>query len=118
MKKNITICPECQSEDIEIDYSNPLQYLSGSIPNYKCNNCNYRGVLILTAEKKVNKKKSKNLQIPNDYGKFTIKIIWKIASIILIITSIVNFNNKAEFIFFGIFGFILFYFAFIKKSSK
>lgn len=44
-EKCIKICSKCGSEDVHIDFSNPVVWAYGTRSNYRCENCQYVGDL-------------------------------------------------------------------------
>lgn len=131
-KKYLKICPKCKSIDVRTDKST-LQQL-GAIPAmYICNKCKHSGYNFPELEiseldkpkKKIDKKSLKSTKdrselIDTSYGRFWVRFIWKIESIILLLIGILLlFNYKISEKIVGIIlilmGAFMFYITYFKK---
>lgn len=58
----VKICPECDSIDIQTDFSVPADWALGITPRYKCNSCGYESVVFpeVLVENIENYRKEKN----------------------------------------------------------
>ena len=93
-KKYIKICPKCKSPDIRTDKSTMQQL--GALPTmYICNKCRHSGYSFpeleisgLNSLKSLRKaKKDKSELVDTSYGKFEVRLIWKIESILILMTG-------------------------------
>jgi hypothetical protein len=132
------VCPKCKSPDISTDKSNPLIGQMGLPTKYVCNNCEYAGysfpeVDITEIEKfeedaaKTETKETgeKPELVDTNYGKYEVRLIWKISSVALIIISLANlyfFRNAGNSFILSnsitlILGFLMFYVTYFKKRK-
>ena len=138
-KNYIKFCPKCNSIDIHQDKST-MQSLGFLPTKYICNNCSYTSFNFpeidineldkLHLQKKQETKESKNQSelIDTSYGKFYVKVMWKIIGPVFLIFWLIYiyFVLHSEYesitllavIIFIILGIFMCYFAFTKPNDK
>ena len=134
-KKYIKICPKCKSPDIRMDKST-LQQLGALPAFYICNKCNYSGYNFPELEisglnkfkEKSNKKHAKKFSselVDTAYGKFEVRLIWKIESIAILLVGILLLFKEPDYeagekiagIILILIGAFMFYITYFKKRK-
>lgn len=130
-EKYIQVCPKCKSTDISRDTSNILEGVAGLPSKYICHNCNHTGLVfpevamseiegfMEKAEKKGLKKTKKKEVAETDinYGKFVVRVIWKIVGPFLLLMGTIFLFYKS---YIGLIpllpGLIITYIAYFNKK--
>ena len=132
----VPVCPKCKSPDIRRDQTNKLSGVMGLPSFYICNKCGQSGYSFpevsserlkeFEKEAKPTKKVSKEIpKVDISYGKFQVKIMWKVSGVLsvflglFIIFNSINYSNILTGAFGAIFvlaGLFLLYLSF--KSTK
>lgn len=129
-EKYVQVCPKCKSVNVRQDKST-LQQI-GALPTmYICGKCGFSSYIFpevklselkdfeneVEGESKEVKKTKSDL-IDMSYGKFEVRLMWKVVSPIAIFLGLLFINKKP---FFGwivlLSGIFMFYIAYVKKRK-
>ena len=130
-EKYVRVCPKCKSINIKQDKSTLQQ--TGALPTmYICNKCGHSGYTFpevklselkkfeveVDAEHLRDNKKDKTELIDTSYGKFEVRLWWKIVSPIMILLGVfLLFFEPISGIISLILGLITFYITYFKKRK-
>jgi|TARA_B100001971_G_C18049504_1_gene462048 predicted RNA-binding Zn-ribbon protein involved in translation (DUF1610 family) len=129
----VKVCPKCKFINVTRDKSSILQK-TGALPlMYICNHCGHTGYQfpeirlseLKNFQKDVDKghlrytKKDKTEMIDTAYGKFVVRIFWKVTSITTILGGILvlSLNYVAYGIGLILLGLFMFYITYFKKRK-
>ncbi len=132
--KFVKVCPKCKSPDIRMDTSNQIQGALGLPSLYICNKCEHSSYSFpevelselkdfeneASKEKIIDTKKDNTPIVDTSYGKFEVRVIWKITSfftIFLGIYFIFKLNSPYDGLVLMLCGLIMFYITYFKKRK-
>ena len=125
----VKICPNCKSEDIFQEKST-MQALGYLHTRYVCENCGYGGfqtIEVKQSELKNLKKNDENKNAKSElidmsYGKFAVRLLWKILGPISIVIGIFLIFDEEKFleisgIYYILTGIFMLYITYFKKRK-